>query len=465
MLTRTISVYQGHNMSYNNYQRYKSLGQLIKDYRQWRKQSQEEFADSINVSVRQLRRWEAGLSHASVENLHDIANATGIPMETCITLNFNVPLWYSLQEKRVAHTFIEANLIRTNDLLKNRKYFDREIPVMNDQIITDKHIDMIISYHHDTYCIKKPLGKDVYTKAINILPDLNRITFDNWGLLVGYVVCLPMKLDEYLELKTCRFLEDYLTKEKIIDVLSLNEGVFLSYSIFASSLSVAYPMIINNLRYLSTIKNKKRFLVAFHTNNARGKEYFNDLGMKTAWKASNKDDANFNITQEILDIKLDILINQFKRDSYPPVVDNPPIVDNLNFVKKVKDNTNTISCPNPKCIIYGKNDKNNIIRNGTYQTNKGILRQRFNCKKCGVSFNDKTKAIFYRLRSPEEKIVRTLNLLVKGMSLTDTANFMKVKPDTIRHWLKVAAQHRGKIDDILIEKLKVFHSELDNFMG
>ncbi|MBU4009780.1 MAG: helix-turn-helix domain-containing protein [Proteobacteria bacterium] len=50
-------------MSSNNFQHYKSLGQLIKDYRQWRKISQDEFAELIKVSVRQLRRWEAGLSH------------------------------------------------------------------------------------------------------------------------------------------------------------------------------------------------------------------------------------------------------------------------------------------------------------------------------------------------------------------------------------------------------------------
>ncbi len=68
-------------MSSDNYQYYKTLGQPIKDYRLWQKQSQDEFAELIKVSVRQLRRWEAGLSRASIENLQDIANITGIPKE------------------------------------------------------------------------------------------------------------------------------------------------------------------------------------------------------------------------------------------------------------------------------------------------------------------------------------------------------------------------------------------------
>ncbi|MBU3927130.1 MAG: hypothetical protein KKB74_04945, partial [Bacteroidetes bacterium] len=59
------------------------------------------------------------------------------------------------------------------------------------------------------------------------------------------------------------------------------------------------------------------------------------------------------------------------------------------------------------------------------------------------------------------KIMKALNLLIKGMSLTSVADVMNVKFDTVRRWLKVAAGQRGKIDAMLIEKLKVSQGELD----
>ncbi len=452
-------------MSSNNFQFYKTLGQIIRDYRQWRKLSQDKFAESIKVSVRQLRRWEAELSHASIENLQDIANITGIPMEVCIALNADNPLWYSLQKKRFAYTLIEAELIRVNDLLKSYTHPGRNIPAKNDKIITDKHIDMILSYHHDVYSAKKSLDKNVLTKAIKMLPDLNRITFDNWGLMVGYVVCLPMRMDVYRELKKQKVLEDYLTTDKISDISTLNKGVFFHYSIFAESLSVAYPMIVNNLKYFSEIKQKEGYLAAFQTAILKGKEFFSDMGMRVAWNAHKYGDIISNDLPSIMEIELDNLIKRF--DSYAPplAVDTPLNVDNVKQnkidVQIRTDKSETIFCPNSECEMNVKAQKSNIICNGTYRTKEGIIRHRFICKKCGISFSSKAGSIFYGLRSPEEKILTTLNLLVKGMSLTGVANVMKVKFDTIRRWLTIAAGQRGKIDAMLIEKLKVSQDELD----
>lgn len=449
-------------MSSNNFLYYKTLGLLIKDYRQWQKLSQDEFAELIKVSVRQLRRWEAGLSHASIENLQDIAKATGIPMEACIALNADNPLWYSLEKRRFAYSLIEVDLIRVNDLLKGHRQSDKGIPIKNEEIITDKHIDMILSYHRDSYGTKKPLSKNVFMKAIRILPDMNLIIFDQWGLMVGYVVCLPMRMDMYKELIRQKILEDYLVTEKISDISGLHEGVFFHYSIFSASLSVAYPMIVNNLRYLSKMKQKEGYIAAFHTATVKGKEFFCDLGMRTVWNAGNGGEILSDSVPSILEIELDILIKQLKK--YDPLlaVDYPLIVDRVSPDEiGAEINIKTISCPNPGCGMTGKAEEGNIICNGTYRTKQGILRRRFICKKCGVSFSSKAGTIFYGLRSPEEKIMTALKLLVEGMSLTGVAGIMNVKFDTVRRWLKVAAEQRGKIDALFIEKLKVSQSDLD----
>lgn len=450
-------------MSSDNYKYYKTLGQLIKDFRQWRKQSQDEFAELTGVSVRQLRRWEADLSHASIENLQDIANITKIPMEVCISLNADNPLWYSLKKKRFAYTLIEADLIRVKDLLKSYKQPGRKITAENDKRLTDKYIDEVLSYHNDTYGTKKPLNKDVLAKAIKMLPDLNRITFDHWGLMVGYVICLPIRIDIYQKLIKQKTLENYLAADKISDILTMNKGVFLHYSMFATNLGIAYPMMVNNLKYLSTVNQKERYLAAFHTSISKGKEFYTDLGLRIAWKAHEYGDVISDDIPEILEIELDKLINRFESYSPPEPVDTPKPVDGMNpDTKESEIDIKKITCPNPECVMNNKFKEGNIVFNGTYKTKQGALRRRFICKTCKRSFCTKAGSMFYGLKSSEEKIIAVLNLLIKGMSLTGTANVMKVKFDTVRRWLAIAAGQRGKIDAMLIEKLKVSQSELDS---
>lgn len=54
-----------------------------------------------------------------------------------------------------------------------------------------------------------------------------------------------------------------------------------------------------------------------------------------------------------------------------------------------------------------------------------------------------------------------LRLLVKGMPLRGTAEVLEAKLDTVRHWLKLAAEQSEKIDALLLKELKVSQVELD----
>jgi len=54
-----------------------------------------------------------------------------------------------------------------------------------------------------------------------------------------------------------------------------------------------------------------------------------------------------------------------------------------------------------------------------------------------------------------------IKLLVKGMPLRGVAEVLEVKLDTVRHWLKVAAEHSEKIDALLMKDLNVSQVELD----
>jgi len=118
-------------------------------------------------------------------------------------------------------------------------------------------------------------------------------------------------------------------------------------------------------------------------------------------------------------------------------------------------------CPNPKCLLYGKTGKGNIVSNGTYPTQEGTFARRFRCKQCGESFCHRVGTIFYDLRTPEEKVLLALKLLVKGMPLRGIGEVLEVKLDTVRHWLQLAAAQSEKVDALLLRELKVSQIELD----
>lgn len=118
------------------------------------------------------------------------------------------------------------------------------------------------------------------------------------------------------------------------------------------------------------------------------------------------------------------------------------------------------ACPNKACSFYEQKGKGNIVSNGTYPTQSGRIRQ-FVCRGCKTNFSDHAGTFFYDLRTPQEKVLLALKLLVKGMPLRGVAEVLEVKLDTVRTWLRLAAAHSGSINDMLLKELKVSQVELD----
>ena len=54
-----------------------------------------------------------------------------------------------------------------------------------------------------------------------------------------------------------------------------------------------------------------------------------------------------------------------------------------------------------------------------------------------------------------------LKLLVKGMPLRGVAEVLGVKLDTVRNWLRVAAEQSAKVAALLMKGLRVSQVELD----
>jgi transposase-like protein len=119
-----------------------------------------------------------------------------------------------------------------------------------------------------------------------------------------------------------------------------------------------------------------------------------------------------------------------------------------------------VFCPNTACSLYAKTKQGNIVSNGTYSTKSGRIRK-FICRRCGNVFNDRTGTVFFDLRTPDDKVILALKLLLKGMSVRGIADVLGSKPDTILSWLQRAAEHSEEVDAFLLRDLKVKKVELD----
>ena len=119
-----------------------------------------------------------------------------------------------------------------------------------------------------------------------------------------------------------------------------------------------------------------------------------------------------------------------------------------------------VTCPNAACRMQGVKAGGNIKGNGRYRTQSGLVRK-FVCHTCGRVFCDRNDTAFYDLRSPEQKVLLALQLVLRGMALRAVAGALEVKLDTVRFWLQQAATHAEKVNEALVKQLRVERVELD----
>lgn len=119
-----------------------------------------------------------------------------------------------------------------------------------------------------------------------------------------------------------------------------------------------------------------------------------------------------------------------------------------------------VACPNGECRRYGEVNQGNIASNGSKRTNSGVVRN-FLCRTCGKSFCQRQGTAFYDIRTPEERVLLAIKMLLRGMSLRGIADVLGVKLDTVRFWLIRCAGHAEAVNDQLIREISVSRVELD----
>ena len=111
-------------------------------------------------------------------------------------------------------------------------------------------------------------------------------------------------------------------------------------------------------------------------------------------------------------------------------------------------------CPNPTCSHYKLMNRGNVKSIATYKTQSG-KRRIFQCGECGEQFSETRDTVFFDLRTPEEKVMIVLKLLLCKVELTAISFAIGVTEETILMWLQRAAQKAEEINQHLMREVEV----------
>lgn len=114
-------------------------------------------------------------------------------------------------------------------------------------------------------------------------------------------------------------------------------------------------------------------------------------------------------------------------------------------------------CPNKACAGYGKVEAGNIIRYG--KSSEG--RQRFQCKTCRQTFNERNGTLFHGRKTPVKDILEVLAMLAEGMRISSISRVKGFKEDTVLDWLREAARHAEQVERVLLSQYPISQAQID----
>ena len=117
-------------------------------------------------------------------------------------------------------------------------------------------------------------------------------------------------------------------------------------------------------------------------------------------------------------------------------------------------------CPNPDCAHYRLLNRGNVSAISTYLSQSG-KRRIFRCSECEHPFSETRDTVFFALRTPEEKVIMALKMLLVKVALGDIGFVLGVTEETVLAWLRRAAQKAHEINTHLLRDLPVTQVPLD----
>ncbi len=121
-------------------------------------------------------------------------------------------------------------------------------------------------------------------------------------------------------------------------------------------------------------------------------------------------------------------------------------------------------CPNKSCDRHGLKNQGNIISISTYMTKSG-KRRIFKCGECGETFSETRDTVFYDLRTPEDKVMTALKMILVRVSLSGISFVLGVTEETVLMWPGRAYEKAGEINSALLTELPVTEVQPDEMQS
>lgn len=114
-------------------------------------------------------------------------------------------------------------------------------------------------------------------------------------------------------------------------------------------------------------------------------------------------------------------------------------------------------CDNLTCEFYGKVGLDNL----RIKTRKNKQLYCKGCKSRPFSLHKGT--MFYRLRTPLDKIIKSLSLLSRGMGVKAVCSEENVTADSLRSWIVLASAHTEAFSAFMQRDMHLTQVQVDEF--
>jgi IS1 family transposase/transposase-like protein len=112
------------------------------------------------------------------------------------------------------------------------------------------------------------------------------------------------------------------------------------------------------------------------------------------------------------------------------------------------DDLSQFCCQNFRCPDYGRRDAANLTVTG--RLGKSRQYRLLYCRSCGARFSERKGTPLYRAHLPEDKVASILEHINEGCGVRKTARLVKVHPDTVSRYGRLAGDHSRVAHDELV---------------
>jgi len=96
-------------------------------------------------------------------------------------------------------------------------------------------------------------------------------------------------------------------------------------------------------------------------------------------------------------------------------------------------------CLNSRCPDFGRRGAGNLTVTG--RLGKHHQYRLLYCRTCRDRFSERKGTPLYRARLPEDKVLSILEPVTEGCGVLKTARLVKVHPDTVSRYTRIAGEH------------------------